>query len=95
MKSLGKEVVAGASIAGLSADLMFDNTIVEVIGHRTDKHSLRQAGNLAGRDKRVHLRIDRGGNVRQDDMLRVRDQSSGQGCGRNDKLTRGMFDITH
>ena len=28
-----------------------------------DKHSLRQSGNLARRDKRVHLRIDRGGNV--------------------------------
>ena len=43
-------------------NLLF-NALVEVIGHRTDKHSLRQAGNLAGRDKRVHLRIDRGGNV--------------------------------
>lgn len=32
IRSLGKEVVAGASIAGLSADLMFDNTIVEVDG---------------------------------------------------------------
>ena len=32
IRNLGKDVVAGASIAGLSADLMFDNTIVEVDG---------------------------------------------------------------
>ena len=38
-------------------NLLFD-TLVEVVGHRTDKHSLRQTGNLAGRDKRVHLRVD-------------------------------------
>ena len=43
-------------------NLLFD-TLVEVIGHRTDKHTLRQAGNLAWRDKRVHLRIDGGGNI--------------------------------
>ena len=43
-------------------NFLFD-TLVEVIGHRTDKHSLRQAGNLAGWDKRVHLRVDGGGNV--------------------------------
>lgn len=43
-------------------NLLFD-TLVEVVGHRTDKHSLRQTGNLAGRDKRVHLRIDGGGNI--------------------------------
>ena len=39
------------------------NAFVEVVGHRTDKHSLRQAGNLARRDKRIHLRVDGGGNV--------------------------------
>lgn len=31
-------------------NLLF-NALVEVIGHRTDKHSLRQAGNLARRDE--------------------------------------------
>lgn len=43
-------------------NLLFD-TLIEVIGHRTDKHSLRQAGNLARWDKRVHLRVDGGRNV--------------------------------
>ena len=38
-------------------------TLVEVVGHRTDKHSLCKPGNLARRDKRVHLRVDGGGNV--------------------------------
>lgn len=38
-------------------NFLFD-TFVEVVGHRTDKHSLRQSGNLARRDKRVHLRVD-------------------------------------
>lgn len=32
IRSFGKEVVAGANIAGLSADLIFDKTIVEVDG---------------------------------------------------------------
>ena len=43
-------------------NLLF-NALVEVVGHRTDKHALRQSGNLARRDKRVHLRVDGGGNV--------------------------------
>ena len=43
-------------------NLLFD-TLVEVVGHRTDKHSLRQTGNLARRDERIHLRVDGGGNI--------------------------------
>ena len=43
-------------------NLLFD-TLVEVVGHRTDEHPLRQAGNFARRDKRVHLRVDGGGNI--------------------------------
>ena len=39
------------------------NALVEVVGDRTHEHSLREAGNLAGRDERVHLRVDGGGNV--------------------------------
>ena len=39
------------------------NTLVEVVGHRADKHSLRKSRNLAGRDKTVHLRVDGGGNI--------------------------------
>ena len=47
----------------LTVEKLLLDTLVEVVGHRTDKHSLRQAGNLAGRDKRVHLRVDGGRNV--------------------------------
>ena len=43
-------------------NLLFD-TFVEVVGHRADKHALRKTGNLARRDKRVHLRVDGGGNI--------------------------------
>ena len=43
-------------------NLLFD-TFVEIVGHRTDKHALRQAGNLARRDKAVHLRVNGGGDV--------------------------------
>ena len=43
-------------------NLLFD-TLVEVVGHRTDKHTLRKTGNLARRDERVHLRVDGGGHV--------------------------------
>ena len=38
-------------------NFLFD-TFVEVVGHRTDKHSLRQTGNLARRNERIHLRVD-------------------------------------
>ena len=47
----------------LTVENLLLDTLVEVVGHRTDKHSLRQSGNLARRDKRVHLRVDGGGNV--------------------------------
>ena len=54
-------------LLGIHDNLTVENllfyTFVEVVGHRTDKHSLRQAGNLARRDKRVHLRVDGGGNI--------------------------------
>ena len=43
-------------------NLLLD-ALVEIVGHRTDKHTLRKTGNLARRDKRVHLRVDGGGNV--------------------------------
>ena len=43
-------------------NFLFD-TFVEVVGHRTDKHSLRQTGNLARRNERIHLRVDLGGNI--------------------------------
>ena len=43
-------------------NLLLD-TLVEVVGHRTDKHALRQTGNLAWWDERVHLRIYGGGNI--------------------------------
>ena len=43
-------------------NFLFD-TFVEVVGHRTDKHSLRQTGNLARRNERIHLRVDGGGHV--------------------------------
>ena len=33
-------------------NFLFD-TFVEVVGHRTDKHSLRQTGNLARRNERI------------------------------------------
>ncbi|MBR2526021.1 AAA family ATPase [bacterium] len=38
LREMGKEVVAGASIANLSADLMFDKTIVEVDGVEDEPH---------------------------------------------------------
>ena len=47
----------------LTVENLLLDTLVEVVGHRTDKHALRQSGNLARRDKRVHLRVDGGGNV--------------------------------
>ena len=42
----------------LTVENLLLDTLVEVVGHRTDKHALRQSGNLARRDKRVHLRVD-------------------------------------
>ena len=54
-------------LLGIHDNLTVENllfyTLVEVVGHRTDKHSLCKPGNLARRDKRVHLRVDGGGNV--------------------------------
>ena len=47
----------------LAVENLLLDTLVEVVGHRTDKHALRQSGNLARRDKRVHLRVDGGGNI--------------------------------
>ena len=39
------------------------DAFVEVVGHQTDKHTLRKPGNLARRNERVHLRVDGGGHV--------------------------------
>lgn len=47
----------------LTVENLLLDALVEVVLHRTDKHSLRQSGNLARRDKRVHLRVDGGGNI--------------------------------
>ena len=38
LRSMGKEVVAGSDIANLSADLIFDKTIVEVDGVEDEPH---------------------------------------------------------
>ena len=43
-------------------NLLLD-ALVEVVGHRTDKHTLRKTGNLARWNERVHLRVDGGGNM--------------------------------
>ena len=43
-------------------NLLLD-ALVEVVGHRTDKHTLRKTGNLARRDECVHLRVNGGGNI--------------------------------
>ena len=43
-------------------NLLLD-ALVEVVGHRTDKHTLRKTGNLARWNERVHLRVDGGGNI--------------------------------
>ena len=52
---------------GIHDNLTMENllldALVEIVRHRTDKHSLRQAGNLARWDKRIHLRVDGGGHV--------------------------------
>ena len=47
----------------LAVENLLLDALVEVVGHRTDKHSLRQTGNLARRNERVHLRVDGGGNI--------------------------------
>ena len=47
----------------LSVENLLLDALVEVVGHRTDKHTLRKTGNLARRDERVHLRVDGGGHV--------------------------------
>ena len=47
----------------LAVENLLLDALVEVVGHRTDKHTLRQTGNLAWRNERVHLRIYGGGNV--------------------------------
>ena len=43
-------------------DFLLD-ALVEVVGYCTDKHTLRERGNLARRDKALHLRVDGGGLV--------------------------------
>ena len=49
-------------LLGIHDNLAMENllldTFIEVVGHGADKHSLRQTGNLARRDKAVHLRVD-------------------------------------
>ena len=43
-------------------NLLFD-AFVEVVGNRTDKHTLFQTTNLAQRDKAVHLGVDGSGDI--------------------------------
>ena len=47
----------------LAVENLLLDALVEVVGHRTYKHALRQTGNLARRNERVHLRVDGGGNI--------------------------------
>ena len=39
------------------------DALIEVVADCTHEHALREAGNLAGRNERVHLCVDGGGNV--------------------------------
>ena len=43
-------------------DFLLD-ALIEVVRHRADEHALRECGNLARRDKALHLRVDGGGFV--------------------------------
>jgi hypothetical protein len=43
-------------------NLLLD-ALIEVVRHRADEHALRERGNLARRDKALHLRVDGGGLV--------------------------------
>ena len=43
-------------------NLLLD-TLVEVVGYRTDQHSMRKPGNLTRWNERVHLRVDGGGKM--------------------------------
>ena len=47
----------------LAVENLLLDALVEVVGHRTDKHTLRKTGNLARRNERIHLRVDGGGNI--------------------------------
>ena len=64
--------------------------LAEVIRHRADEHTLRQGGNLRGRDERIHLRIDGGGLVVAVDrdalpLLQAVHHSSDDACGLPDE----------
>ena len=54
-------------LLGIHHNLTVKNLLLdalgEVVGHRTDKHTLRKTGNLARRDECVHLRVNGGGNI--------------------------------
>ena len=54
-------------LLGIDHNLAMENLLLdflsEVVRHRTDEHALRQRGNLARRDKAVHLGGDGGGHV--------------------------------
>ena len=43
-------------------NLLLD-ALVEIVGYRTDEHTLREVGNLARRDKAVHLGVDGDGGL--------------------------------
>lgn len=54
-------------LVGIHHNLRMENLLLdalrEIVRYRTDEHTLCQAGNLARRDKAVHLRVDGGGLV--------------------------------
>lgn len=54
-------------LLGIHHNLAMENllldTLAEVVGDRPDEHALRERGNLARRDKALHLRVNGGGLV--------------------------------
>lgn len=47
----------------LAMENLLLNALAEVVGDRSHEHALRERGNLARRDKALHLRVDGGGLV--------------------------------
>ena len=54
-------------LLGIDYNLAMENLLLdalaEIVGNRPDEHALRERGNLARRDKALHLRVDGGGLV--------------------------------
>ena len=47
----------------LGMEYLLLDTLVEVVGHRADKHALRQSADLARWNKAVHLGVDGSGDI--------------------------------